>query len=304
MQAIQGLTFMEMHQVRYFLAVSRTLNFTRAADECHVSQPSLTKAIQKLEKELGGLLFRRERGLTHLTDLGRLMLPHLEQTYAAAETARSLAEGLHSAWLVPLSLGIADNIFPADLAPMLSALHDSIPGLRLTLTCRDQGHLLDQAMAGELDILLLTEMGDIPERLHLRALWSEEARLLVPTHHALAKEMHVSPAALSGQSWVGRPGCSLEMSVLDQVRRKGGEIEARHVISCDIAQQQAVLAGLGIGLTWASTPLLPGLKSISLDQAPTRQVSLAHVAGRAFSKGAEAFIRLARARAWALPIAA
>jgi DNA-binding transcriptional LysR family regulator len=70
---------MEMHQIRYFLAVCETLNFTRAAEQCNVTQPALTRAIQKLEEELGGLLFRRERHLTHLTDLGRLVRPQLEQ---------------------------------------------------------------------------------------------------------------------------------------------------------------------------------------------------------------------------------
>ncbi len=70
---------MEMHQVRYFLAVADTLNFTRAAEQCHVSQPALTRAIQQLEEELGGLLLRRERKLTHLTDFGRLIEPHLRQ---------------------------------------------------------------------------------------------------------------------------------------------------------------------------------------------------------------------------------
>jgi LysR family hydrogen peroxide-inducible transcriptional activator len=64
---------MEMHQVRYFLAVADTLNFTRAAEQCHVSQPALTRAIQQLEEELGGLLLRRERKLTHWTDFGRLI---------------------------------------------------------------------------------------------------------------------------------------------------------------------------------------------------------------------------------------
>jgi DNA-binding transcriptional LysR family regulator len=52
---------MEMHQVRYFLAVARTLNFTRAAEECKVAQPSLTRAVRQLEEELAGDLFRRER---------------------------------------------------------------------------------------------------------------------------------------------------------------------------------------------------------------------------------------------------
>ena len=58
---------MEMHQIRYFLAVCETLNFTRAAENCYVSQPALTRAVHKLEEELGGLLLRRENSLTHLT---------------------------------------------------------------------------------------------------------------------------------------------------------------------------------------------------------------------------------------------
>jgi LysR family hydrogen peroxide-inducible transcriptional activator len=62
-----------MHRVRYFLVVADTLNFTRAAELCNVSQPALTRAIQQLEEELGGLLLRRERKLTHLTDFGRLI---------------------------------------------------------------------------------------------------------------------------------------------------------------------------------------------------------------------------------------
>jgi hypothetical protein len=56
---------MEMHEIRYFLAVCDTLNFTRAAERVNVTQPTLTRAIQKIEDELGGLLFRRERSRTH-----------------------------------------------------------------------------------------------------------------------------------------------------------------------------------------------------------------------------------------------
>ena len=87
---------MEMHQVRYFLAVADTLNFTRAAEQCHVSQPALTRAIQQLEEELGGLLLRRERKLTHLTDFGRLIEPHLRQLFADAEAAKSTARNSSS----------------------------------------------------------------------------------------------------------------------------------------------------------------------------------------------------------------
>ena len=70
---------MEMHQARYFVALCETLNFTRAAEKCNVTQPSLTRAIKLLEDELGGPLFNRERNQTHLTELGRLMEPHLRE---------------------------------------------------------------------------------------------------------------------------------------------------------------------------------------------------------------------------------
>ena len=81
-----------MHQVRYFLAVVRSLNFTRAAEDMRVAQPSLTRAILKLESELQGPLFRRERSNTHLTELGRMMVPLLEATLAAAEAAKTKLE--------------------------------------------------------------------------------------------------------------------------------------------------------------------------------------------------------------------
>ena len=69
---------MEMHQVRYFLAVAQHLNFSRAAEECNVTQPSLSRAIQQLEAEFGGPLFHREHKFTHLTDLGQMIRPHLD----------------------------------------------------------------------------------------------------------------------------------------------------------------------------------------------------------------------------------
>ncbi len=70
---------MDIHHIRYFLAVCETRNFTRAAERCNVTQPALSRAIQQLEDEVGGLLFRRERNLTHITDLGALLRPRFQQ---------------------------------------------------------------------------------------------------------------------------------------------------------------------------------------------------------------------------------
>ena len=101
---------MEMHQIRYFLSVAEMLNFTRAAENCHVSQPSLTRAIKKLEDELGGELFRRERARTHMTELGRTMLPLLKQSLDCAIAAKAEAERYGRGESTPLRLGLSRTV--------------------------------------------------------------------------------------------------------------------------------------------------------------------------------------------------
>src|SRR5271169_4596752 len=108
---------MEMQQVRYFLAVTRTLNFTRAAKECNVSQPSLTHAVRLLEEELGGDLFRRERPHVQLTELGQRMLPLLQQCYDSALSARSLASLIKSGDTGSLRIALSQTIDLAILIP-------------------------------------------------------------------------------------------------------------------------------------------------------------------------------------------
>jgi DNA-binding transcriptional LysR family regulator len=84
---------MEMHQIRYFLAVCEELNFTRAAQRCGVSQPSLTNAIKALERQLGGAVFRRKPRIA-LSQLGLAMRPYLEHIVQQAEGAREVARML------------------------------------------------------------------------------------------------------------------------------------------------------------------------------------------------------------------
>ena len=106
---------MEMHQIRYFLALCEELNFTKAAERCNVAQPSLTRAIKLLEDEFGGELVHRERANTHLTELGRMMRPHLTEVYENAQLARSEAGKLKKARRVTLKLGVMCTIAPAPL---------------------------------------------------------------------------------------------------------------------------------------------------------------------------------------------
>jgi DNA-binding transcriptional LysR family regulator len=124
---------MEVHQVRYFLAVCETLNFTRAAENCNVSQPALTRAVHKLEEELGGLLLRRENNLTHLTDFGRLVRPHLEQMMAEAQAAKSTAKHFLQMDNAPINLGVMCSVGPIRFMSFLAEFHATHPGCDMTL---------------------------------------------------------------------------------------------------------------------------------------------------------------------------
>ena len=129
---------MEMHQARYFVALCETLNFTRAAEKCNVTQPSLTRAIKLLEEELGGPLFNRERNQTHLTELGRMMEPHLREVIEQARTARARASSFFALRTARLKLGVARGVafhlldetlrsFVASYPDTEIALHDERP---------------------------------------------------------------------------------------------------------------------------------------------------------------------------------
>src|SRR6201991_4475724 len=124
---------LQFHQVRYFLALARTLNFTQAAKQCNVTQPALTKAVQKLEQELGGTLIHRERHLTQLTELGKMILPTLEKILAAAEAVRLQARGYQKKTIAPLKIGLVPSISAALIMELLMELARIIPDLRVDL---------------------------------------------------------------------------------------------------------------------------------------------------------------------------
>ena len=119
---------MEIHEIRYFMMLSQTLNFTRAAESCNVSQPALTRAIQNLEDKLGaGPLVNRERGNTHLTELGHIMVPYFEQVLAGVEQAQVKAQSYRQSSVASLSLGLMCTIGPSRMVVVVSfGLRDRI----------------------------------------------------------------------------------------------------------------------------------------------------------------------------------
>ena len=185
---------MEMQQVRYFLALSRTLNFTRAAEECHVTQPVLTRSIKLLEDELGGALIRRERTHSHLTDLGRRMLPMLQQCYDAAVSAKSLAKSVRDGEIAPLNVVISNCVNIAVVARYFAELVTEYPGIELKVRREPASGVAAALKSGEADVAIA---GSIEEwdRLDGWPLFREPIELAVNSQHRLGRQNEFSRCA-------------------------------------------------------------------------------------------------------------
>jgi DNA-binding transcriptional LysR family regulator len=293
---------MEMHQVRYFLAVCRTLNFTKAAEECNVAQPSLTRAIQKLEEEFGGLLFHRERANTHLTELGRAMLPHLQRTFDAAQTARQLASGFKKGDVVHLRVGVSRSVPATTVAGVLSGVQQAVPSLELTLEAGADAKLVDDAVAGDLDLFVAGDDVELPEKVRSWTLCREPLVAVMPATHALAKKESLSPKDFDGIDVVELVNCPTAA----RFRQICGDAGVSPKFLKRVASCEHVLSLVREGLGVATLPpsMIAGsglvarpIEGTTLDRAMT----LGTVAGRKFSAASDAFVKLARTRDWTKP---
>ena len=289
---------MDLTQIRYFLALARTLNFTRAAEACHVTQPALTKSIQRLEDELGGPLLLRERSLTQLTPLGQEMLPLLEQTHAAAQRAKEHAAGLKAQPSSPLRLGFALDAPTPPFAPLFTELAARLPGFELSLAEAGAPGLFEGLLHGTLDAAVVTGAAALPDRLNRWRLFRDMLVLLVPSGHALAAAGPVPPSTLDKEAVICRaPDCAMAR-LLGHGRDAGAGPAARHQADTPGRVADLVRAGLGVALSTELAAPSPGLHRTPLAGQAAHDVVLVAVAGRPFARAADAFIKLARARAW------
>lgn len=295
---------MELHQVRYYIALCKTLNFTRAAEACNVTQPALTRAIQKLEEELGGPLFQRERNLTQLTELGRLMQPLLEQTLAAAEAAKEHATRFRKSEVAALRLGLPPTISARVLLASLKELTRRIPNLEVEIKLAGDEALVDGMLQGEVDLAFLAETGKLPERLNTWTMFKEGFRIAFAEGHRLAALDAVTPAALDGEILLVRRGCALTIALRDRCAQAGVRLQCRHVCESEEHLQQLAASGLGVALVPQHLPTLAAVLTRPLLEAPLeRSVVLATVGGRRYSPALDAFIKLARTRDFAAELA-
>jgi DNA-binding transcriptional LysR family regulator len=291
---------MEMHQVRYFLAVADTLNFTRAAEQCHVSQPALTRAIQQLEDEMGGLLLRRERKLTHLTDFGRLIEPHLRQLAADAEATKSTARKFLNLQEAEVRLGVMCTVGPARFMGFLAAFRHANPGCDITLIEGPASRLSEMLLQGDLDLAIMAQPDAFNERLDVLPLYRERFCIAFPTGHRLEEQNQVRVTDVGGETYLRRINCEYRDYLADRLREHGLATRVGFQSEREDWIQMMVAAGFGVCFLPEFSPTIPGVRTQPIsDPEVARDVSLVSMSGRRFSPAVVTFIRAVRAHDWA-----
>jgi DNA-binding transcriptional LysR family regulator len=294
---------MELSQVKYFVAISRHLNFTRAAEQCNVTQPALTKAIQKLERELGGDLLHRERQLTQLTDLGKLVLPTLERLIAAADSARSIARQYQRKDNAPLKIGLTPCVSSNLLVVPLAEVARHVPGIQVEIVEEPVNRLLELLFDGDIGAAIVADATDLPERIDHWELFEDHFLALLAKDSPLAGMDRVPMSALKEATWLERTGCDLTRKFWDMVFADGGGPKISHRSKHETHLQNMVEAGLGMMVTPAHTPRLSTLGGRPIRDDPMRwTVSLLVIAGRRYTPALDAFIKIARLRDWTADI--
>lgn len=289
---------METHEIRYFLATARELNFTRAAAACNVTQPALTRAIKKLETELGGALFLRRPGRIELTRLARTVLPQLEAIERSMAQVRDEAQSIADQQFKSLRLGVMCTLGPSHIVEMLSELRSAVPGLEVSVTEAKAGSVVELLITDEIDVGI-TAWPHVPESIAVQPLYDERYAVAMSAQHPLATMPAIPLASLAGQPYLERLNC--EFDDFFEARIGPWTIETEVCFSSEREDwiQAMIVAGLGCAILPELMLLHPGVVLRPLVEPEiSRQVGVVSLRGPPLSEPALQFLRIARGRKW------
>ena len=276
---------MTLTELRYVVAVARERHFGQAAQACHISQPTLSVAIKKLEEELGVKLFERGANEVSVTPLGQAIAAQAQVVLEQAAAIREMAKVGQDPLTGPLRLGLIYTIAPYLLPDLVPRVIAKTPQMPLVLIENFTVRLLDMLRSGELDCAILAE--PFPDTgLAIAPLYDEPFLAAMPSHHPLAKKLQVSAAELKQETMLllGTGHCFRDhvLEVCPEFARFASDAEGiRKSFEGSSLETIRLMVASGLGLT-----VVPGLSVPAQPQThvvyvpfeapvPTRRVVLA-----------------------------
>lgn len=190
---------MTLTELRYVVAVARSGHFGRAAENCHVSQPTLSVAIRRLEEELGLALFERTRGGATPTPDGEAIIRQAQRVLAEAETLQEMAGRAQDSRHRRLRVGAIPTVGPYLFPHLIPRLRTAAPDMPLVVEEDLTDQLAHSLRAGDLDVIIVAEPFSLPGTAS-RVLFDEPFRVIMPADHALTRHERIDPARLAPES--------------------------------------------------------------------------------------------------------
>jgi LysR family hydrogen peroxide-inducible transcriptional activator len=238
---------MTLTELRYIVALAREKHFGRAAERCHVAQPTLSVAVKKLEEELGVILFERGQNEITVTPAGGPILQQAEKVLAEAARVRELADTAGDPLAGPLRLGAIHTIGPYLLPRLVPLIKSRAPKMPLMIEEGFTAKLIESLKSGELDVAVLAlplqEAGLVAQ-----AVYDEEFRVLVQANHPWATLDRIDTDRLLDEPllMLGRGNCFRDQ-VLDLCTRAGAG--GAQVLEGSSLETIRLMVASGVGIT-------------------------------------------------------
>lgn len=291
---------MEMHQVRYFLSLAEELNFSKAAAKCNVSQPAFSRAIKALEAEFGGLLFHREGRFTHLSELGQMVKPHLEQVFRETNEAKQRAKDFAGHKKMVLKLGVMTTIAPQQFVDLIAAIRARYPSVELQMIDANSKDLETHLLEGELEVAIYALPGREPdERTHVIPLFREQMVIVIHPDHRLANEQAIRVKDIDGEFYIHRNHCEFAGYADGILREQGVTVKPAYWSDSEDWTLAMVAAGLGFGFLPKNSVTHGGVVALPVIEPEFwRQVNLVTIRGRPHSPAVGALVRETMRKKW------
>lgn len=280
---------MELQQLRYVIAVSETLNFTRAAERCHVVQSALSHRVAALEKELGARLFDRTNRSVRLTKAGEAFLPHARAALAATDRAADEVAATQGGLRGTVSIGMIPTFTVFDVVDVLRAYRAAHPEVTVRMRSGPSENLIDDVRTGTVDVALL----GVPEGFSTagvvaRRLAVDHLVLVVPETDRVDGPLTLADTA--GMAFVDYPAGGAGRAESDQAFDRAG-VRRSVVFEVDRSETMLELIGAGLCVGMAARETVPdgaGVAVVPLLDGPVRSQLLVH--SRLRSRAAHALL--------------
>lgn len=289
---------MELHQLRYAVAVAETGNFTRAAERCHVTQPSLSQQIINLESELGHKLFHRLGRKAVLTEAGTVFLDRARRILVEVENASKELSDSPSLER-RITVGALPTIAPYLLVPLVAKCRKEYPNLTIHAREDFRPDLVRAVVEGDLDLAIVT-LPVKDDRISIEPLMTEPLLLVVPKNHPFASRQEISINDITDETFVTMGDSS---TLAGNIRNFFGDHNFSARIGYRCAQVTTLKAFVAMG---AGISILPQVDRLPEDRAtltylrltgrsaPKREIGVIRHLQRYQSRGAEQFLTILR----------